>query len=473
MTSIGQSIRDSPAIAKAFETVLAEISSKTASITDIKGPDADLVQSYEDTCRRAGESRGKGLLYPYLGSGAGNGALVELGDGSVKWDLVAGIGVNFFGHSHPEILKAQLDASLGDTTKHGNLQAGTEPYAFAEKLVSLASRNSGLRHAFLTPNGVMANESAFKACLQKHSPADRIIAFKHCFMGRSLTMTSIGDSAGGRDGIPINQAVDYMPFWNDIGAEKMGGTKKFIDWAGWQLQSYIDRYPGRHACFVMELVQGEGGFNTPKRDFLLELMKICKANNIAVWDDEIQAFGRTTEMFAYETFDLGEYVDVFCVGKMTQACAAMFTPEYNPRPGLLSGTFSGATADFTTGLRVLEMLDDGAYYGDEGLFNQHHNAFRAQVDALVARHPDWFPTSRYVREFGGGIGGMMRMTPFGGDKTKIIAAAKAIYDEGAVAFWCGHGPYHLRMLPPLPVLTLDQWPKIFEVLERGLARVAG
>ncbi|MFT5355816.1 MAG: hypothetical protein ACI9KE_003035, partial [Polyangiales bacterium] len=95
------------------------------------------------------------------------------------------------------------------------------------------------------------------------------------------------------------------------------------------------------------------------------------------------------------------------------------------------------------------------------------------VDALVSRHPDWFPTGRYVREFGGGIGGMMRMTPFGGDKTKIIAAAKAIYDEGAVAFWCGHGPYHLRMLPPLPVLTLDQWPKIFEVLERGLARVAG
>ena len=50
---------------------------------------------------------------------------------------------------------------------------------------------------------------------------------------------------------------------------------------------------------------------------------------------------------------------------------------------------------------------------------------------------------------------------------------KAIYDEGAVTFWCGHGPFHLRMLPPLPVIEMDMWPRIFEVIERGLARAAG
>ncbi|MEM6958241.1 MAG: aminotransferase class III-fold pyridoxal phosphate-dependent enzyme, partial [Myxococcota bacterium] len=267
--TIGDSIRRSPAIASAFDAVLKEVADRSAAIDGPRPADPAKAASYEEICRLAGESRGRPLLYPYLGSGAGNGPFAELADGSVKWDLVSGIGVHFFGHSHPEVLRAQLEASLEDTTKHGNLQSGQKPYEFARKLVELASRKSGLRHAFLTTSGAMANECALKVCMQKNSPADRVIAFKHCFMGRSLTMTSIGDSAGARDGLPVNQAVDYMPFWNDIGAEKMGGATKFIDWAKWQLQSLIDRYPKRHACFVMELVQGEGGFNTPKRDFLV------------------------------------------------------------------------------------------------------------------------------------------------------------------------------------------------------------
>lgn len=471
-TTIGQSIRQSATIASHIDAIVAEIGEKTSAITDIRPPNDALVSSYEDTVKAAGESRGRALLYPYLGSGAGNGPFAELADGSVKWDLVTGIGVHFFGHSHPEILKAQLVSGLEDTTKHGNLQSGTLPYDFAQKLVALAGRKSKLAHAFLTTSGAMANESALKVCMQKHAPADRVIAFKHCFMGRSLTMTSIGDSAAARDGLPVNQSVDYMPFWNEVGAEKMGGNTKFIDWSCWQLQQIIDRYKGRHACFVMELVQGEGGFNVPKRDFLLQLMKMCKANDIAVWDDEIQAFGRTTEMFAFETFDLGEYVDVFCVGKMSKACAAMFTEDYNPRPGLLSGTFLSSTVDFAVGLRLLEMLEDGGYYGEDGAFAKHQAAFREQSAALMQRHPEWFPRVEYAPDLATGIGGMMRLTPFGGQKEKIIAAAKAIYDEGAVTFWCGHGPYHLRMLPPLPVVTMDMWPRIFEVLERGLARAA-
>lgn len=475
-TTVGSQIRNSATIKAALDSVVQEVTERASTITETRGPESSLAADYDALCKAAGDSRGRPLLYKYLGSGAGNGALVELADGSVKWDLVTGIGVHFFGHSNPEVVRAQLEAGLEDTTKHGNLQSGDVPYEFAQKLVALASRKSNLKYAFLTTSGAMANECALKVCMQKHSPADRVIAFNDCFMGRSLTMTSIGDSAGPRDGIPINQAVDYMPFYNPIDAEAVG-IKTYIDGACEHLQMLIDRYPRRHAVFVMELVQGEGGFNTPKRDFLVELMKICKENKVAVWDDEIQSFGRTTEMFAFEAFDVGEYVDVFCVGKMLQGCATMFTEEYNPRPGLLSGTFLGATTDFKVGLRFLEMLEagpeGGSFYGEDGHFAQHHAAFTAQVEALVSKHPSWFPSNDRVKAFSGGIGGMMRMTPFGGEKAKVVAAAKALYEEGAIMFWCGHGPYHLRMLPPLPMMSVDQWPTIFEVIERGLAKAAG
>jgi len=120
---------------------------------------------------------------------------------------------------------------------------------------------------------------------------------------------------------------------------------------------------------------------------------------------------------------------------------------------------------------VLDELAGGGYYGPEGKFAKHHAEFRKHAEALITKHPEWFPDLRGTKV--DGIGGMMRLTPFGGDKPKIAAAAKAIYEAGAVLFWCGHGPFHLRLLPPVPALELEDWPRIFEVVEEGLSRAAG
>ncbi len=65
---------------------------------------------------------------------------------------------------------------------------------------------------------------------------------------------------------------------------------------------------------------------------------------------------------------------------------------------------------------------------------------------------------------------MMRFTPFGGAKDKIMAACKACFDEGVILFYCGHGPYHVRMLPPLGVMKLEDWPRVFACMERGLVK---
>ena len=67
----------------------------------------------------------------------------------------------------------------------------------------------------------------------------------------------------------------------------------------------------------------------------------------------------------------------------------------------------------------------------------------------------------------------MRLTPFAGAKDKITKACRALFDEGAVLFYCGHGPFHIRMLPPLGAMKLEDWPRVFEVMERGLAKVGG
>ncbi|MFK7760351.1 MAG: aminotransferase class III-fold pyridoxal phosphate-dependent enzyme [Phycisphaerales bacterium] len=469
--TVGSKLLHDQAIQSTLDTVVDQVAQYSAHITDSKPATAELASSFDDLLKEAARIKGRGLLYPSIGSGAGNGALVEMADGSVKWDMLTGIGVHFMGHANPKMIRAQLDASLLDTTKHGNLQTSYHAFEFGKRLVDRASKTSNLAHAFVTTSGAMANESAIKVCYQKHAPASRVLAFEHCFMGRSVTMCQLGDSAGGRQGVPLSTQVDYVPFYDPKRAEEMGGEHKFIEYSANRLQEYVDRYPNEHACFIFELVQGEGGFNVASRDYFVELMDICRASNIAIWDDEIQSFGRTEEMFAYEMYDLGEYVDVFCVGKMTQACATMYTEQYNPKAGLLSGTFTGATADFTAGNAVLDELLTGDYYGKDGNFAKHHAEFRKHVHALVAKHPEWFPEDG-LAELVGGVGGMMRFTPFGGNKAKIMATCKAAYDEGVICFWCGHGPFHVRMLPPLPVMKMEDWPKVFECLERALAKAA-
>lgn len=481
--SFGEEFRSSDATRAGIEQIVAEMQTHSQKITDIRGPrSSDATQSFEEFMELAADVRGRPLLYPHVGSGLGNGPLIELMDGSVKFDMITGIGVHFFGHSDPGIARAAIEGAASDTVMQGHLMMNREAFDFAKILVDEAQKGgSKLAHAFLCGSGAMANENALKVCYQKHAPASRVIAFAHCFMGRSITMAQIGDSAGGRQGIPLSTLVDYMPFYDHVAARRMSagevsGPTRYIDMCVWHLEQYIARYPKQHACFIFELVQGEGGFNTALPDFHKAMMEVCRDNGIAVWADEVQTFGRTEKMFCFDALGLGEYVDVACVGKMSQVCAAMYTEEYNPQPGLLSGTFLGSSAGLKAGTEILTRLRDGDYYnkpdGTKGRIAHHHKLFREHVDALVKKHPEWFPENHRVHDFCGGFGGMMKLTPFGGEKAPIMKLCRACFDEGLILFYCGHDPFHVRMLPPLGVMQDEHWPRVFEVLERAMARVA-
>jgi len=152
-------------------------------------------------------------------------------------------------------------------------------------------------------------------------------------------------------------------------------------------------------------------------------------------------------------------------------------PAPTPKPGLLSGTFTGETVSFEVGRRIVERLRDGDYYGDDGRIARHHKIFRDHVDALAARHPDWFGDvpeelgAPGIPDIKGGLGGMMRFTPFKGDKERIVKACHACFDEGVVLFYCGHDPYHVRFLPPLGVMEESAWDDVFEIVERAMSTV--
>ena len=64
---------------------------------------------------------------------------------------------------------------------------------------------------------------------------------------------------------------------------------------------------------------------------------------------------------------------------------------------------------------------------------------------------------------------MMRLTPFGGDRAKIMKSLHALFKHGVIAFICGHGPYHLRFLAPIGVMEPEQFGPIFEIMTTAFA----
>ena len=472
ISALPSPLASDPAVAGHIDAIVEALRASQASLTGARPADPARKESFDAAMKRVAAVRGRGPIMPYLGTGRGNGPLVELADGSVKWDMLNGIGVHMFGHGDPRMVAAALRAGLSDLCMQGNLTSNADSVAFAEFMVQEAARSSDLAHCFVSNSGCMVNEAALKACMQKTGGAPRVIAFQDCFLGRSVTMSQIGDSAPYRQGIALSTQVDYMPFFDP----QLG--PRSIEMAVWHLKQYLHRYPGQHACFVMELVQGEGGFNVAPREFFMALIELCRQAKVPVWDDEVQSFGRTETMFRFEALGLGKHLDVVTVGKISQACACLFTAEMNPKPGLLSGTFTASTSAFAVGLEALRTLRDGGFYGADGRNATLHAAFRAHVARLVERHPEWFPPvrdafGRESRTFVGGTGGMCRMTPFGGDKDRVMKFLNVLFEEGVMALYCGHGPYHVRMLPAIGVMQPEQWDPVFGIVERAMARAAG
>ncbi len=446
-----------PRICEAKRILLQAREEYCARLTGIRPPDTELRIGYDQLLKEYGNLRGGDLFYPYLGSGLGNGALVELADGSVKYDFISGIGVHHWGHSHPTIMEACLDAALSDTVMQGNLQQNVESVELARTLLEGVNRKGAcLKHCFFSTSGAMANENALKVIFQKKFPANRILAFEGCFMGRTLALSQVTDKPEYREGLPRTISVDYVPYFAADRPEE--STRRSVD----QLKRHLRRYPGKHAGMVFELVLGEGGFYPGNREFFMELIHVLREHQIPILIDEIQTFGRTSELFAFQYFGLDEFVDLVTVGKASQVCATLFKDEFTPRPGLLSQTFTSSTAAIRVGRLVVRQLMDGAYPGPEGKIARFHDRFVSHLAAMEKRYPDKVHGPY-------GIGAMVAFTPFGGDPAMVKKFIHALFDAGVIGFYAGADPARVRFLIPVGAVTSDDIDAVASITENTLA----
>jgi len=232
------------------------------------------------------------------------------------------------------------------------------------------------------------------------------------------------------------------------------------------LRAVLDHHSQTIAGCVFELVQGESGFRVAPREFFLPLMEILKERGIAIWVDEIQTFGRTGELFAFQRFDLAEYVDVVTVGKLLQNSAVLFRKEYLPDPGLISGTFAGSTVGMAVGRRIVEKLLQEHYLGPQGKIATIEQYAREGLVRLQAEMPG------YIRAVSG-IGAMWAFEPARASHEGIKALLQECYRNGLILYYAGvgEGPYRVRMFLPGGVVTSDELNEALAILRFSLTQL--
>ncbi len=441
---------------KAKQALLKEIGQAAQRVLAVKGADSAHATRYQDAIKTFNADRGRDLFFPFLSSGLGSGPFVELRDGSVKYDLITGIGINFFGHSHPEFMATMIDGLTADVMQ-GNLEPGFEAQILLRELVASAAPNSRLQHGWLTTCGTMANEIALKIIRQKKAPATRVLAFEDCFSGRSTAMQEITDNPKYREGQPVYGEVDYLPYYD----AKLG-LEKSIEATVGRMRTLVARYPGKFAAVVIELVQGEGGFRFGPPEFYTRVFEEAKKHGLFIWADEVQTFGRTGELYAFQKFGLEKLVDVVTVGKMLQACAVLFTSELNPKPGLVAGTFSGSTMALRVARTTLRLLKEDGFLGPQGKIEKLARRFEQNLKKMAeGSHAGKIGQIRV-------LGGMVAFEPTPGTLDACKAVLTRMFEHGVVAFYCGHGPYLIRMLPPLGAMTEAQVDDVCQIVGRSL-----
>ncbi len=428
-------------IDKTIETLVEQKVKQCESITGVRGPQDKNKESYAKTIEACNDMRGRPLFYNYSGTGLGRGPYVELGDGSVKLDFINGIGVHIFGHSHPKVIEASVKGSLQDILMQGHLQMNQEYIEFSQTVIDLA-KGSRLKHGWICPSGSMANENALKMARQKNSPARFIVAMKDSFAGRTTMMAEVTDNPKYKVGLPSYDEVLRIPFFDK---NDPSSTEKTLE----IFRKHIADHPGDIGCLYFEPMLGEGGYKVAPKEFFIPLFEECRKHGIAIWADEVQTFLRTGEPFAFQKIGIADYVDIVTIAKTAQCGMTLYTEEYNPQPGLVAGTFASSTPSLMSGIAIMKEMKEAGYFGSNGKVQKIYDEFVASLQKLCDG------TCKGLLEDPEGLGLMIAVTPFGGDRDKILKLLHKMYDNGFMAFGCGKDPFRLRFLVPAIVTSED------------------
>jgi len=393
--------------------------------------------------RQAAVARGVGQAHPIFVARAKNAELWDV-EGRRYIDFAGGIAVLNTGHCHDGVIDA-VRAQLELYTHTCFQVVAYEPYVeLAERLNAMAPGAFAKKTLFLS-TGAEAVENAVKIA-RAHTKRGGVIAFTGGYHGRTLlTLGLTGKVAPYKTGFgPFPGEVFHALFPNPLHGVSVEDALASV-----QTILKNDIEADRVAAFIVEPVQGEGGFYVAPPAFIEGLKRIADAHGILLIADEVQTgAGRTGTWFASEQWpvapDLIATAKSLAGGFPISGVIGRAEVMDAPAPGGLGGTYAGSPIGCAAALAVIQAFED------EQLLAQAQALGETLIKGLKAIATR-VPAIGDVR----GLGAMVAIELFengdvnqpAADLTRRVVAEAA--KRGLILLSCGSYGNVIRVLVPL------------------------
>ena len=273
--------------------------------------------------------------------------------GKCYLDALAGIAVNTLGHAHPKLVPALQD-QVSKIMHSCNYYHIPLQQQLADKLVAL----SGMSNVFFCNSGLEANEAALKMARKfghdKGIEFPEIVVCEKAFHGRSIaTLSATGNEKIQKGFGPLVEGFIRVPV-NDIQS----------------LKQATHGNPNVVAVFF-EAIQGEGGVNPMRTDYLQDVRALCDAQDWLLMIDEVQCgIGRSGKWFAHQW--AGIQADVMPLAKGLGSGVPIGAVVAGPKaagifqPGNHGTTFGGNPLAMRAGVETLRIMEE------DGLLENAH-----------------------------------------------------------------------------------------------------
>jgi L-lysine 6-transaminase len=299
----------------------------------------------------------------------------------------------------PEFMAVLAQAA---TNKPANPDIYTTHYAqFVETFVRVLG-DPALPHLFFVEGGALAVENALKTAFdwksRRNEAAGRppglggqVLHLTRAFHGRSgYTLSLTNTEPNKTDRFPkfdwprIDVPAMRFPIEDHLAEVEEAEARALA-----QARAAFEAFPHDIACFIAEPIQGEGGDNHMRPEFLRAMQDLCHEHDALFVLDEVQTgVGLTGTVWAYQ--QLGLDPDIVAFAKKVQLGGVMAGRRVDEVAdnvftvsGRINSTWGGGLADMVRSRRLLEiierdeLIDEAARVGDW---------FLGQLQSLGERH---------------------------------------------------------------------------------------
>ena len=301
----------------------------------------------------------------------GEGCRVWDAHGKSYLDGLGGIAVNTLGHAHPKLVSALQDqiATLIHCSNYYHVPN-------AEKLAKKLTELSGMTNVFFCCTGLEANEAALKLARKyghdKGIANPQIVVYEKAFHGRSIaTLSATGNVKVQKGFEPLVEGFIRVPL-NDIEA----------------LKKATEGNPNVVAVFF-ETIQGEGGVNPARVDYLKQVRQLCDEKDWLLMIDEVQCgMGRTGKWFAHQW--AGIVPDVMPLAKGLGSGMPIGAVVAGPKaahifqPGNHGTTFGGNPLAMRAGVETIRIMEEEGLLDNAAKVGAH---LKSQLEKRLGQNP--------------------------------------------------------------------------------------